>query len=106
MYQFSLQKFFVVVIKNILGAINLNNVSFFYLIFESIDIFTSIFEPSKPLYSKMNHKTEDPSIKMFHVINNSLVTSDGFTYYSISFGIKHANKANKVVTSVPNPKHV
>lgn len=48
----------------------------------------------------MNYKTKDPSIKMFHVINNSLVTSDGFTYYSISFGIKHANKANKGVSTV------
>lgn len=37
---------------------------------------------------------------MFHVINNSLATSDGFTYYSISFGIKHAQKANKVMNPV------
>ena len=30
---------------------------------------------------------------MFRVINNSLATSDGFTYCSISFGIKHANQS-------------
>lgn len=32
---------------------------------------------------------------MFHVINNSLATSDGFTYYNISFGIKHANQSQQ-----------
>lgn len=40
---------------------------------------------------------------MFHVINNSLATSDGFTYYSISFGIKHAYKSQQGGEySVPN----
>lgn len=43
----------------------------------------------------MNYKTKDISIKMFHVINNSLATSDGFTYYNISFGIKHANASQQ-----------
>ena len=32
---------------------------------------------------------------MFRVINNSLATSDGFTYCSISFGIKHANPSQQ-----------
>lgn len=32
---------------------------------------------------------------MFYVINNSLAISDGFTYYSISFGIKHANASQQ-----------
>lgn len=43
----------------------------------------------------MNYKTKDLSIKMFHVINNSLATSDGFAYYNISFGIKHANASQQ-----------
>lgn len=43
----------------------------------------------------MNYETKDLSIKMFHVINNSLATSDGFTYYNISFGIKHANASQQ-----------
>lgn len=43
----------------------------------------------------MNYKTKGLSIKMFHDINNSLATSDGFIYYSISFGIKHANKSQQ-----------
>lgn len=55
----------------------------------------------------MNYKTEDLSIKMYHVINNFLATSDGFTYYSISFGIKHANKSQQGHEySVPNTKHL
>lgn len=44
---------------------------------------------------------------MFRVINNSLATSDGFTYYSISFGIKHANKSQQGREySVPYTKHL
>lgn len=72
-----------------------------------MNIFTSVFKTSKPLYLKMNYKTKDLSIKMYHVINNSLATSDGFTYYSISFGIKHANKSQQGGEySVPNTKHL
>lgn len=43
----------------------------------------------------MNYKTKVLTIKMFHVTNNSLATSDGFIDYSISFGIKHANKSQQ-----------
>ena len=44
---------------------------------------------------------------MFRVINNSLATSDGFMYYSISFGIKHANKSQQGGEySVPYTKHL
>lgn len=65
---------------------------------------TSIFEKTpKPLFLKMNYKTKSLSIKMFHVVNNSLATSDGFTYHSISFGIKHAYKSQQGREySVPN----
>lgn len=71
-----------------------------------MNIFTSVLKTSKPLYLGLNHTTEDLSIKMYHVINNSLATSDGFTCYSISFGIKHANKSQQGEYSVPNTKHL
>lgn len=44
---------------------------------------------------------------MFCVINNSLATSDGFTYYSISFGIKHANQSQQGREyRVPHTEHL
>lgn len=43
----------------------------------------------------MNYKTKDLCIKMIHVINNFIATFDGFTYYSVSFGIKHANASQQ-----------
>lgn len=65
------------------------------------------FQTSKPLYVKKKYKTKDLSIKMLYVINNPLATSDGFTGYSVGFGIKDVNASSKAVdTNVPDQSTV
>lgn len=42
---------------------------------------------------------------MLHVISNSLVTSDGFTGYSVGFGIRCKHKPARRGYECPQPKH-
>lgn len=55
--------------------------------------------------TKTKNKAKDLSIKMLHVINNSLATSDGFTGYSVGFGIRCERKQQGPGCECPQPEH-
>lgn len=67
-----------------------------------------IYFPKHPslFMFKKKYKTKDLSIKMLHVINNPLATSDGFTGYSVGFGIRCERKQQGRGYEVPDQSTV